>query len=102
MRRNDPDLVVPQRADFSLVRTQTLPRSSLVTTQRFAIERVIETVVFTQQVQTERPRLPFRIIEDWELLALAGEGRAELVRVSPGVEELIFVNPSDANEFLVR
>ena len=97
MRRSGPGLVSPQRAEYSLVRTQPLPPGSLVTTQVFATERVIQTVAFTQQVQTEKERLPFRIIDDRELLALAGEGRAALVRVGPNSEELIFLNPSDAN-----
>ena len=102
MKKSGPGLVSPQKADYSLVRTQPLPRSSFVTTQPFATERVVQTIAFTQQVHTEKGHLPFRMIDDRELLALAGEGRAALVRVGPETEELIFLNPNDANGFPVR
>ena len=102
LRRSDSTLVSLETAPVTVVRTQPLPRSSIVTTQGFATEAIIQTVAFTQLVHTEKEHSPFRIIGDRELLALVGEGRAALVRVGPETEELIFVNPNDANGFLLR
>ena len=97
-----PGLAVPSTANFHLVETQPLARSYIVTTRPFAANCVIETVAFSGQVQTEKTHLLFRLIDDRELLALAGAGRAALIRVGPEAQELIFVKPDDANEFQVR
>jgi hypothetical protein len=89
----------PKPPAFHLVETQPLSGSAIVTTRPFATKSVVVTVAFDAQVETKKTHLPFRVIDDHELLALAGEGRAALVRVGPHTQELIFVKPDDATEF---
>ncbi len=85
---------------YTLIRTQPLLASEIVTTQPLAAGRAIVSVATVKIVQSGSA--DYRVINDNELLALLASHPAALVRVGPHSEELVFVNPADEKGFPIN
>ena len=84
---------------MSLVRTQPLPASAIVSTRNFSATGFAETVPKVVEVATVSGG--FRLINDDELLALLADKPAVLIRTGPHSEELVFANPEDQKKLLI-
>lgn len=82
---------------YTLVETQPLPASDIVTTQPLASHQLVASSAAVKMVQTRSGN--YRVINDDELLALVASHPAVLIRTGPHSEELVFVNPADAKGF---
>lgn len=90
----------PLEKSYTLINTQPLPSSELVTTHSPATVQLITTKTTVEIVQTTTGN--YRLINDEELLALVAAHHAALVRTGPNSEKLIFANPQDAKDFLAN
>ncbi len=85
---------------YTLVRSQPLLASALVTTKPLSSGQFIGAAEFVGIVRTS-PNY-YRVINDDELLALLSPRPCALIQVSPNLEKLVFVNPDDAKGFPVN
>ncbi|HEV2435296.1 MAG TPA: hypothetical protein VG077_04800 [Verrucomicrobiae bacterium] len=85
------------RTSYTLVDTQPLPASDIVTTQPVASGQFITSTPSIEIVQTRGGN--YRVINDGELLALVASHPAVLIRTGPHTEELVFANPKDQKGF---
>lgn len=86
----------PERS-YTLVETQPLPASDIVTTQPMASGPFIASTTGVKVVQTSNGN--YHIIDDDQLLALVASHPAVLIRTGPHSEELVFANPKDRKGF---
>ncbi len=84
---------------YILVQTQPLPAFASVRTQPLAAEHLISSTTTAGSVAMITSHDAVRIINDDELLALVASRPAMLVRLAPGREQLVFVNPEDEKGF---
>ncbi len=82
---------------YTLVRSQSLPATAIVTTKPMSSGQFIGAETFAGIVRTRSNS--FRTISDDELLALLSPHPCALVRIGPNSEKLVFVNPDDAKGF---
>jgi hypothetical protein len=82
---------------YTLVETQPLPASDIVTNQPLASGEFIASTANIKIVQTRTGN--YRVINDDELLALLGTHPAVLIRTGPHSEELVFADPKDQTGF---
>jgi hypothetical protein len=82
---------------YTLVRTQPLPASEIVTTRPLVIVRFVASVATVEIVQTGSA--DYRVIDDNQLLALLTSHPALLVRTGSHSQRLIFANPEDEKGF---
>ena len=82
-----------------VVHTRPLPVTAVVATQRLATNQLIDSTSTAQVVATVKG--DFRTIGDDELLALVGPRPALLIRLAPGSEMLVLVDPKDRAGFRV-
>jgi len=85
---------------YETVRTQPLPAGDIVTTHPLAAGQFVASAATVETIQTTTGN--FRVLNDDELLALVASHPAVLIRTGPHSEELVFVNPQDANGFPVN
>jgi hypothetical protein len=81
---------------YQLVRTQTLPGASIVSTRPLGSEQWVASVSFGAVSVTTTQG--WRAVDDEELLALVAPRPAILIRLGANREKLIFVNPSDEED----
>jgi hypothetical protein len=94
---NPPQIVAGK--PYQLVRTQALPTDAIITTRTFDPNRVVLTTATAGVIETHLAENGLRIIDDDELLSLVASRPVALVKMNGDVEQLIFVNPEDANGF---
>lgn len=90
------------RPSLHLVTSQPLPASMIVQTRRGNIAVVSSSSKMLLVIESGTIKDPFQEIDDDQLLALAGDRPAALVRQGPHQAELIFVRPEDGNGFPVQ
>lgn len=78
----------------AVVHTQTLPTTAIVRTRALAAGSLVMTTDRVAVVSTKLNRGSFQLVNDQELIALAGPRPAVLVRMAKGAE-LIFVDRND-------
>jgi hypothetical protein len=71
----------------------------MVTTRPLAADRLVASVPTTNVVHTGAG---IREVDDDELLGLIASRPAVLIRLGPGSERLVFVNPEDEKGFPVN
>ncbi len=81
------------RKNYQAVETQPLPPGAVVATRAMAPAQFITSTAFAGMVATRADH--YRLLNDDELLALAGQRPAILVRTGPHSEELVFADPED-------
>ncbi|HVO33831.1 MAG TPA: hypothetical protein VMU17_07935 [Elusimicrobiota bacterium] len=91
-------ILAAKSTDCAIVRTETLPPSSIIHTQPFAADHTVVSVASVDIVHTTPNSGKFHKINDDELLALVVRPAA-LVRVGPQSAKLIFLNPEDQKDF---
>lgn len=84
-----------------IVSTQPLSDRDIVQTSAFSADRIVASRAIAATVTT-KSGVGFTVIDDAQLLALIAPREAALVRVKPGVAQLIFVNPQDEYGFPVN
>lgn len=87
----------PNEKAYTLISTQPLPASSIITTLPPNTVTFITSSPTVAVVETTSGH--FRIINDQQLLALVAAHPAVLVRTGPHSEQLVFANPNDAKGF---
>jgi hypothetical protein len=92
----------PAAARYTMVRTHPLPASAIVITQPLSPRHRIASATSVEFVQTTSESGGFRVLNDDELLGLVSSRPAALVRLGPGSEQLVFVNPEDQAGFPVN
>ena len=94
-----PTAEIPAVKNYQLVETQPLPAGALVTTKDFVGVKTIPSAAAVARIATSSGG--FRFINDEQLLALAGQRPAVLIRTGPDSEELVFADsatPADAQK----
>jgi hypothetical protein len=86
-------------APYQPIETQPLPASARVGTRPLAEDGFILAGSPVAKVETTRTSGGFKVIDDDQLLALVAARPAMLVRITPALEQLVFVNPEDENGF---
>lgn len=89
----------PERS-YTLVETQPLPASDIVTTQPMASGQFIASSAGVKIVHTSNGN--YHAIDDDQLLALVASHPAVLIHTGPHSEELVFANPEDQKGFPVQ
>jgi hypothetical protein len=89
---------VPEKS-YVEIRTQAMPADAIITTSPMLAEQVLSASSF-QIVQTKSNS--YRLLNDNELLSLMGPRPCALVHLGPDSEQLVFINPNDANGFPVN
>lgn len=82
------------KKSYTIIRTQPLPASSLVTTEPLAADLLVASVTTANIVETPPDSRSFREIGDDELLAMVAPKVAALVRLGPHTAELIVLEPA--------
>ena len=85
-----------------IVRSRPLSVSMIVARQPGSLVMVISSSGTFVAVETGSIKDPFQVIDDEQLLALAGSRPVALVRQGPHQAELLFLNPEDTDGFLVH
>jgi hypothetical protein len=83
----------PMAINYRLVENQSFPMGATVMTGGFTGVKAISSEAAITQITSGSGHL--RFINDAQLLALAGLGKAILVRTGPASEELVFAEPMD-------
>lgn len=83
---------------YGLVHTALFPAESIIKTSPGMIGQAVNDASRVEIVQSTSGN--YRLIDDAELLTLAGPHPCALVQVAPHVEELVFVNAEDAKALL--
>src|SRR5882724_8568623 len=86
-------------APYQLIQTQPLPASALVSTQPLVAEEFALAASPILMVETTSASGGFTVINDDQLLELVAPRPAALVRITPTLEQLVFVNPEDEKGF---
>jgi hypothetical protein len=92
-----PPPAKPVETVYTLVKTQPLSASDIVTTHPLASNKLVASAAAVEIVQTRGGN--YRVINDDELLALVASHPAVLIRIGPHSEELVFANPEDRKGF---
>jgi len=85
----------PSETDYTLIHTQPLAPTVIVSTRSSVSSRDIASLPFGDIVTTEDSRPPIVELTDDQLLALAKGAPVALVREGPHKAELVFVNEGD-------
>jgi hypothetical protein len=98
-QRTFPPVTVARAVErsYTLVRTQPLPASEIVTTQPLVVARFVASAATVEIVRAGNA--DYRVINDNQLLALFTAHPALLVRTGSHSERLIFANPEDEKGF---
>jgi hypothetical protein len=83
---------VSDGSTLRVVCSQPLPEAALVTSQPLAPDSIVVSTASAVLVSTERNGSQFQVIDDSQLLSLAGPGAAALVRWAPHDVELVFAH----------
>jgi hypothetical protein len=90
----------PAAKGYQLVTTRPLPPEAMVHTQPFDLGRLVASTTTVPTVHTPRGGSGITLLDDRQLLALAGEAHpAVLVRIGPQAQRLVFVKSEDQNGF---